>query len=139
MRPPPEVIAKAMKLFAEQAAKRRGFIERFGHARVPVCAKLGDKWMVAVGGRIFAQIQENPYNFVNFIHDTALHFFGEPYLEAEEAKPLAERHPAVQWMHAFCGSLRASKLTSRTNTISCGGIPSSLRSTSSRRPELLLR
>jgi hypothetical protein len=38
------------------------------------------------------------------IHDYALLFFGVPYLEADEAKPFDQRHPALQWMQIRCNS-----------------------------------
>jgi hypothetical protein len=57
--------------------------------------------MVAIGGGIYHQIYDGPYNFVTFVHDCALNFFGEQFLRTEEGKPPAERHPAIQWMHAF--------------------------------------
>ena len=99
--PPPELLAEMSRQRSEWERKERNFIERYGHARVPVCAKMGDKWLVIVGGGIYKQTQEGPYGFMNVIHDHALLFFGVPFLEAEEAKPFAERHPAIQWMHTY--------------------------------------
>jgi hypothetical protein len=38
---------------------------------------------------------------MNAIHNHALNIFGDPYLDEQEAKPFNERHPAIQWIHAF--------------------------------------
>lgn len=47
------------------------------------------------------QTQEGPYNFMNAIHDHALHFFGSDYLDKEEKKPFDQRNTAVQWMLSY--------------------------------------
>jgi SEC-C motif len=99
--PSPSLIAEVVRRFKEQDDKRQHFNERYGHARVPVCCKMGDKWVVVVGGNIYKQTQEGPYGFMNFIHDNALNFFSVSFLEAEEAKPFEKRHPAIQWMHTY--------------------------------------
>ncbi len=98
---PPSVLAEVARRFQEKEEKQRQFVEHFGHARVPVRSQMGDKWLVAVGGNIYAQTREGPYEFTNAIHDHALMLFGDDFLAAEEAKPLAERHPAIQWMHTY--------------------------------------
>lgn len=56
---------------------------------------------MAFDGGIYKQEQEGPYNFLNAIHDHALHFFGNEMLDAEEAKDFALRHPAIQWMNSY--------------------------------------
>jgi hypothetical protein len=99
--PPREIIEKARQIFREREEKRRSYNERFGYGRTPVCTRMGDKWMVAVGGGIYKQIQEGEYGFLNVIHDYALTFLSVPYLDVEEAKPIAERHPAVRWMNTY--------------------------------------
>jgi hypothetical protein len=99
--PPPELIAKAIQHFREQDEKRRLFRERWGYARLPVSARMGDKRMMAIGGGIYMQTREGGYNLADMLHDNALNFFGAPFLEAEEAKPFAARHPALQWMYTF--------------------------------------
>lgn len=90
-----------MRKFREQKKMREVFTERYGHARPPVGAWMGDKLMIAVGGSLYIQERDGYYNFVNAIHDNALTFFGVSMLEQEEAKPLHERHPALQWMDLF--------------------------------------
>jgi len=74
------------------------FQEQYGFARPPVAAKLGDKWMMVIGSSVYRQTREGPYNFINVLHDHALEFFGEEFIDAEEAKPFDDRHPAIQWL-----------------------------------------
>lgn len=93
------IVEEVARCFRDQDNRRREYFERHGHSRVPVCTKFGDKWVVAVGGGIYKQTQEGPYGFMSAIHDHALVFFGDSFLEAEEEKLFLERHPAIQWMH----------------------------------------
>jgi hypothetical protein len=99
--PPPAVVAEAMRKFKEQTEKHAKFQEKYGHARVPVVAPLGDKWFVAVGNSIYKQTQDEPYTFLHVIHDHALLLLGHDFLNIEESKDLGLRHPAVQWMNLY--------------------------------------
>jgi hypothetical protein len=96
----PEV-NKVLETFRRREAKRRAFAERYGHARPPEAVKVGGKFFMVHDGGIYSQIQEGPYNFVNAIHDHALHFFGTDYLAKEESKPFTQRNTAIQWMHSY--------------------------------------
>jgi hypothetical protein len=72
----------------------------------------GKVWMVHDGG-IYAQTHDGPYNFVNAIHDHALHFFGIDYLEQEEEKPSTHRNPAIQWMHSYVAHTQELEMRGR--------------------------
>lgn len=111
---PPEVLKKIQelherslmiehvtKIFREREEREREFVERYGHARPPMSVKFGGKMMVAIGGSIYQQTREGENTFLHAIHSHALHLFGESMLEAEEKKPLNDRHPALQWMEAY--------------------------------------
>ena len=75
----PEV-KEVVEIFRRQEAERQAFAERYGHAHPPQGVRVGGKvWMAHAGG-IYCQTQEGPYNFLNAIHDHALHFFGDDYL-----------------------------------------------------------
>lgn len=94
-------------LFSELARKiraddllRKEHVAKYGHARRPTGVQMDGKMYMAFDGAIYQQTAEGPYNFVNAIHDHALHFFGEERLVAEEEKDFSQRHPAIQWMHA---------------------------------------
>jgi len=78
--------------------QRRLFTEKYGHIRRPIGLQIDGKHFMALEGSIFQQTKEGDYNFVNAIHDHCLHFFGESVLDAEDRKPLLERHPAIQWL-----------------------------------------
>lgn len=79
---------------------RQEFTAKYGHVRRPVGVEVSGKIWMAFDGGIYQQVQDGPYNFVNAIHDHALHFFGEDVLKGEEKKDLHLRHPAIQWMHS---------------------------------------
>jgi hypothetical protein len=93
------LIKKVTRLFQEKEKKEKDFLDKFGHARKPNFIKSGDTAYVAIGNEIFKQSRPGEYNFVNAVHDYALHFFSVPYLEEQEAKPYEDRHPAMQWLH----------------------------------------
>ncbi len=99
--PSKDEIAEVIKIFREKEQKRLDFVERYGHMRLPMVQKVGDKVFTAIEGSLYKQVQEGPYGFMNIIHDHALHFFGDAFLEVEESKPFDQRHPAIQWMHAY--------------------------------------
>jgi len=125
---PPEVLSKvreirernrlietAVKSFREREEREREFVDRYGHARPPMAVKaFDDKMMVAIGGSLYQQTRDGDYTFLDAIHDHALSMFGVPMLETEEAKPLDERHPALQWMAAYVDHV--NKLRGEGNT-----------------------
>lgn len=78
---------------------RRQFEQEYGHIRRPTGVNVEGKMFMAFDGVIYQQVREGPYDFIDAIHDHALHFFGESFLDAEDRKPLAARHPAIQWIH----------------------------------------
>jgi hypothetical protein len=86
---------------AELNRRNFDFESRHGHVRPPTAALVGDKWLMAIGSRIYKQTQDGPYNFVNALHDHAVHFFGDELLDLEEGKPLADRLPPLIWLEAF--------------------------------------
>src|SRR5579871_5278198 len=100
-RPPKSVLQKAAELFRKREEQRVKFVERHGHARPPVSVRAWGKVLTTVEGGIYQQTREGPYNFLKAIHDHALLFLGEPFLESEETKPFGQRHPAIQWMHTY--------------------------------------
>lgn len=104
---------KMKALFADLARKinadnivREAFTARYGHVRRPMGVHMDGKLWMAHDGAIYQQTQDGPYNFVNALHDHALHFFGERLLDNEEAKPLELRHPAIQWMHRHMDAVK---------------------------------
>ena len=53
------------------------------------------------------QTQPRGYNFANLVHDYSLHFLGELFLDAEEAKPFGVRHQVAQrcLRESVCGNV----------------------------------
>lgn len=108
------MVREIQRKFASQDLQRRLFQERYGFARPPVAAKSGDKWMIVIGSKIYKQTRDGSYNFVNAVHDHALEFFGTEFVDQEEAKPFADRHPAMQWL--FMAVEQDEKLAKEGNT-----------------------
>ena len=92
------MIREVTEMFAGKERERKSFKDRYGFARPPMATKMGDKWVIAIGGSIYKQTREGEYNFVNALHDHALYFFGDAYIRTEQAKPFENRHPAIQWL-----------------------------------------
>ena len=95
------LIEQVTKIFREREEREREFVDRYGHARPPMAVKFQGKMMVAIGGSLYRQTRDGHDTFLDAIHDHALILFGEPMLDAEEQRPLNERHPALQWMDAY--------------------------------------
>lgn len=90
-----------MNILQEKEQFAREFSNRYGHMRLPQLLNVDGRAWIVVGSEIHRQNYDGPYGFMNAIHDNALHVFGDPYLDQQEAKSFAERHPAIQWMHAY--------------------------------------
>lgn len=95
------LLAKVARHFRDKEQKQQAYQQKHGHARPPMSAMMGDKRMIVIGGAIYKQTQEGPYEFMNVVHDCGLELFGVPYLEEREERPLQERHPALQWMYTY--------------------------------------
>lgn len=116
-KPSQATIDTAIRTFLEREEQKRQFVEHHGHARPPVAVKAFEgKMMIAIGGSLYQQSRDGPYTFPDALHDHALHFFGTQMLEAEEAKPISDRHPALQWMYVYID--HANKLHAEGNTTS---------------------
>jgi len=109
-----QLVREVRRQFAAKANARRRFEERYGFARPPMATKMEDKWIIAIGAWIYKQTKEGDYNFVNALHDHALDFFGTTFVDQEEAKPVASRHPAMQWL--FMAVERDERLKREGNT-----------------------
>lgn len=94
-------LRKAKALFQQQDKARAKFAEKYGQIRIPQLVHTQNGAYATVGGGIYKQTRRGPYSFLNLVHDHALLFFGEPYLEEQEQLPMTARHPALQWMHTF--------------------------------------
>lgn len=101
-----ELKKEVVEIFGKQEAARQAFTEQYGHARPPEGVRVGGKVYTILEGGIYGQTQKGPYNFLNVIHDHALHFFGTAYLEQEERKPFNQRNTAIQWMHSYVDHLQ---------------------------------
>jgi hypothetical protein len=71
-----------------------------GHGRSIVGFKSGDRQIVTVGNKIY--FSDKWKTFPDFLADYMKQILGSDWGNAEIAKPLAERHPIMQWYNAYC-------------------------------------
>jgi len=92
---------KTAEMLLRKEAECQAFVVQHGHIRPPRVARIDRRVYSVLEGKIYRQVQQGTYNFMNAIHDHALHFFGTAYLEEEEKKPFDQRNIAIQWMHSY--------------------------------------
>ncbi|MGH8596677.1 MAG: hypothetical protein ACREXT_08475, partial [Gammaproteobacteria bacterium] len=68
--------------------------------RQPISVDFQGGKVFAIGGSIYRQARDGPYGLIDAIHDHAMAFFGEAFIDAEALKAIADRHPAVHWLLA---------------------------------------
>src|SRR5690349_20389344 len=71
-----------------------------GLGRPVVAGKIGEHQMVAIGDRLM--YSKKWKTFVDFLGDYIWDILGRDWGNAEIAKPLAERHPLMQWYDEYC-------------------------------------
>lgn len=94
-------VKKAKEIFRQRDENRQRFVEQFGHIRVPQLLGMPDGAITVIGNALYKQTRAGEYTFLHAVHDHALLFFGESYLEDQEKMPLSSRHPALQWMYEY--------------------------------------
>ena len=104
-------VNKAKEIFRQRDENRQRFVEQFGHIRVPQFLEMPDGAVTAIGSSLYKQTRPGDYTFLHAVHDHALLFFGETYLEEQEKKPLHLRHPALQWMYAYVEQTQRNEVT----------------------------
>lgn len=100
-------IEEVREIFRQKTQRRKDFVDQYGQLRPPTAVTMQGKATFIIDGSIYMQAKEGPYSFVNAIHDYALIFFGEQYLEQQERLNYPDRHPAIQWMHTYVDHLQA--------------------------------
>lgn len=96
-RPSRKTIEKVQKIFKQKEKQQQNFIDKHGHILPPQKVTMDGKAIFSIGGMIYKQVREGNYTFLDMIHDHALLFFGDKFLEQENNKPFEKRHPAIQW------------------------------------------
>jgi hypothetical protein len=94
-RVPDAVIEKARKLFADQERKEIEHKEHYGEVHPLSTVQAFGKRLVAVGSTIYAD--EKWKYFSDFLRDYLLEAFGVEWVNAENARAEAARHPVTQW------------------------------------------
>lgn len=93
----PEVVAKIAQQHAAREAVR---VAQQGQGRPIVSSEFGDYTVVATGKTL--TWSKNWRTFPDFLGDYVKVTLGSDWGNAEIAKPLADRHPILQWYEAFC-------------------------------------
>ena len=92
---PPELQAKAIRAFQEQARKEQARKARFGEIRPQISTVWqGQRW-VTVRNRVY--YSDKWKFFTDFLRDYLPQVFGLEWCKAEAAKAEAERHPIITW------------------------------------------
>jgi hypothetical protein len=91
MRMPPEVARQVEAMKAKQAQRER----QQGLGRPIISAELDGQRLVAIGNRM--SISKNWHTFHDFLFDYVKDALGREWGAAEQAKPLQQRHPVMQW------------------------------------------
>jgi SEC-C motif-containing protein len=71
-----------------------------GLGRPIIALKSGDRQIVAVGNKVY--FSDKWKTFPDFLAEYMKQKLGSDWGNAEIAKPLAERHPLMQWYDAYC-------------------------------------
>jgi hypothetical protein len=71
-----------------------------GLGRPIIALKSGDRQIVAVGNKVY--FSNKWKTFPDFLAEYTKQKLGSDWGNAEIAKPLAERHPVIQWYDAYC-------------------------------------
>ena len=104
-------VRKAQQIFKKKREDRKKFTEQFGHIRIPQMLKMPWGVVTSIGGALYKQTRPGNYTFLDVVHDHALLFFGESYLEEQEKLALHLRHPALQWMYIYIEQTQAGEIT----------------------------
>jgi hypothetical protein len=102
MRMPPEVAGKVEELKAQQAQREL----QQGRGRPIISTEARDHRVVAVGNRVF--FSKGWRTFHDFLFHYIKEAVGREWGAAEQAKPLEQRHPIMQW-NAKLGALPRTK------------------------------
>ncbi len=74
---------KAVEIFRQRDENRRKFVEQYGHIHIPQMVEMSDGVVATVGSSLYKQTRAGDYTFLHVVHDHALLFFGEEYLEEQ--------------------------------------------------------
>jgi hypothetical protein len=92
---PPELRAKAMRVFEEKQRKEQERVARFGQIRPQISTVWQGQRMVTVRSRIYHS--DRWKFFPDFLRDYVPEVLGIDWCKAEAAKPETERHPIITW------------------------------------------
>ena len=92
--------AEIADILRRQASDEAIRIKQQGQGRPIISGKIGDYTAVATGSTI--HWSRNWKTFSDFLSDYIKKTLGTDWINNELAKPLADRHPILQWYDSFC-------------------------------------
>jgi SEC-C motif len=104
-----ESAAGFQHVLAKTQANERIRQTQQGLGRPIVALTSGGRQMVAVGSKVY--FSDKWKTFPDFLADYIKEKLGGDWANAEIAKPLAERHPLMQWYEAYCKYQQATIIT----------------------------
>jgi hypothetical protein len=105
------LIREAKRKYKKWDEYQKQFVEQFGHIHIPQMLDMPDGVVTRIGDTVYKQTRSGSYTFLHVVHDHALLFFGEEYLEEQEKKSPEMRHPALQWMHTYINQLETQEIS----------------------------
>jgi len=109
------------RMMEQRAAGERIRKTQQGRGRPIVSAKVSDHQIVAVGNTIHSS--RTWLTFPDFLSDYIKMKIGSGWANAEIAKPLADRHPLMQWYDAHCSYQKKTiKIPGKVNSADVTGV-----------------
>jgi SEC-C motif len=93
-------VPNLQKVLEQMRASERIRQTQQGLGRPIIALKSGDRQIVAVGNKVY--FSDKWKTFPDFLAEYMKQKLGSDWGNAEIAKPLAERHPLMQWYDAYC-------------------------------------
>lgn len=92
--------AQIQKVLDQQRAQEKMRQDQQGLGRPIIGVKHGDQQVIAVGNTVY--FSDKWKTFPDFLSDYMKRRLDPEWGNAEIKKPLAERHPLMQWYEAYC-------------------------------------
>jgi hypothetical protein len=92
---PPELRAKAIRIFEEEQRKEHERVTRFGQVRPQNSMVAFGQRVVAVGSRLYRS--DKWKFFPDFLRDYVVEVLGIEWCKEQAAKPASDRHPIITW------------------------------------------
>jgi hypothetical protein len=113
-----EALARIQHQLAESVEKVRRRTEKYGYVRPIIATTFNSYRLVAVGNTLYwSETWKTVPDFLDYYIKTML---GQEWGTAEMQKPLADRHPLLQWYNSVCRLQRANSNSKDAEGLYCG-------------------